>query len=252
MKAKQQSGLTENFSRLFRRMIINGLQKLTLIDYPDELACTIFIYGCNFRCGFCHNPELVIGMAGNKISEEEFLIFLEKRKKYLGGVCITGGEPLMSLEINFLKKIKEIGYKIKIDTNGSFPDKLKEIIKESLVDYIAMDIKSSKEKYPEVAKANVDINKIEQSIKIISEFPDYEFRTTVLESIHTKKEIEKIMEWLEGISGKKLKRFCFQGFKNNGKFVDEEFSKVKDTRAESLNELKEIAAPYFGGVIVRV
>lgn len=233
-------------------MKIAGIQKTTLIDFPNKIACTLFIYGCNFRCGFCHNPELVIEKLKNEISEEKILEFLEKKKKYLEGVCITGGEPLLSIDINFLKKIKEMGYLIKIDTNGSFPEKLKEVIDKKLVDFIAMDIKSSKEKYKEVSFSNIDVEKIEKSIKLISTSGiDYEFRTTIVDLFHDKEELEKMGKWVEKILEKKLKKFILQGFKNNGKFIDEKFNKIKDTSSEKLKELKKISEKYFEKVEIR-
>src|SRR3989338_8819499 len=130
-------------------MLIKGLQKLTLIDYPGNVACTVFLHGCNFRCGFCHNPELVNNpsLAGRTIPEKEVLDFLERLRGVLDGVCFTGGECLISLDKSFVRKVKEMGYFVKIDTNGSFPDKLKEFIDEKLVDFVAMDVKASPEKY---------------------------------------------------------------------------------------------------------
>jgi pyruvate formate lyase activating enzyme len=124
-------------------MIISGFHKFTLIDYPNKISAIIFLQGCNFRCGFCHNPELVISKSNNNYSKEFILKFLEERKEKLDAVCITGGEPLISLDLDFLKEIKNRGYSIKIDTNGSYPDKLQSIITAELVDYVAMDIKSS-------------------------------------------------------------------------------------------------------------
>ena len=233
-------------------MEIEGIQKLTLIDYPGNLACTLFIHGCNFKCGFCHNPELVVKPAEKNYSEEEILDFLRKRKKYLEGVCITGGEPLINLDKNVLRKIRELGYLIKIDTNGSFPEKLKELIDEKLVDYIAMDIKSGKEKYNEVVGVNVDLNKIEESIRMICGFGEYEFRTTVLREFHDKEEMKKIGEWLNEICKKKPKKYFLQGFKNKGKFVDSSYKVKKDLEKEYLNKLKGIAEDYFEIVEVRV
>ncbi|MDO8516600.1 MAG: anaerobic ribonucleoside-triphosphate reductase activating protein [Nanoarchaeota archaeon] len=270
-------------------MKIKGFQKLTLIDYPGKLASSIFLFGCNFKCGFCHNPELVLKPSLESYSEEDILNFLEKRKKYLDGVCFTGGEPLMTLDINFVEKIKALGYFIKIDTNGSFPEKLLELINENLIDYVAMDIKSSKEKYSEIT--NVDVNfldvqnvvqvtpsntihfgasqnpnkphfsecgkihgfyDLEESIKLISNLPDYEFRTTILEEYHDIAEIRKILEWLNKTSGKKIKRFVLQGFKNHGKLIDSKFNEEKNTSEEHLLKLKKIAEEYCDNVIVRV
>jgi len=232
-------------------MKIAGFQKLTLIDYPEKIACTIFFHGCNFKCGFCHNPELVLYEPEKIYFEKEILEFLEDRKKYLEGVCICGGEPLMNIDLEFLRKIKNLGYLIKIDTNGSFPEKLKELVEKKLVDFIAMDVKSRKEKYNEVANANVDLKKIEESIKLISLLEDYEFRITIVEGLHDFEDIEKIAIWLNEIVGRKPKRFCLQGFKNQGKFIDEKFKNKKDTSKEFLEKLKEEIEDYFEEVGVR-
>jgi len=225
-------------------MKIKHIEKTTLLDYPGKIACTIFFYGCSFRCGFCYNPSLVLKEETCDLNENEVLNFLEKRKKVLEGVCFTGGEPLMTITTDFLKKVKALGYKIKIDTNGSFPEKLKEIISLNLVDYIAMDIKSSKEKYSRTIGLDFPIEKIEESIKIISNFPEYEFRTTILESIHTKQEVENMFKWLKSLTNKKLQRFSLQGFKNTGDFVDNKFKQEKNTTEKHLKELELIAKNY--------
>ena len=161
-------------------MKISGLQKVSTIDYPGEICCVVFLHGCNFRCGFCYNPALVIendGEAtGNRqqvignFSEEYILDFLKSRVGKLDGVCITGGEPLMSLDFDFVRRVREMGFKIKIDTNGSFPSRLREMIDLGLVDYIAMDVKSCREDYSRVVGVDVDLSKIEESIKIIYDF----------------------------------------------------------------------------------
>ena len=233
-------------------MLIKGLQKTTLIDYPGEIACTIFLFGCNFRCDFCHNPELVIDDGSRVYGKSEVLEFLRKRRKYLDGVCITGGEPLACLDVDFARKIKDMGYKIKIDTNGSFPDKLKLLIDEELVDYVAMDIKAGREKYAEVVNSEVELDKIEESIKIISDFGNYEFRTTVLPRVHNEDEIKRMMEWLKGLIGGDMKRFYLQGFKNHGKFVGKGFENDFDIGEDYLNRLKGIVEGYSGVVGIRV
>jgi pyruvate formate lyase activating enzyme len=234
-------------------MKIKGIQEFTLIDYPGKLACTLFLFGCNFKCGFCHNPELVLSPVGKDYTEEEILKFLEKRKGQLDGICITGGEPLMTIDIDFLKKIKDLGYSIKIDTNGSFPELLEELIKKGLIDYVAMDIKSSRDKYQEITNSEIDAKKIEQSIKIISSLLDYyEFRTTILDDFHDVKEIEDMAKWLKKLCKKKPKKFALQGFKNQGKFIDDSFNKKKDTKEEYLKELKEILDEYFDEIEVRI
>lgn len=233
-------------------MQIKGLQELTLIDYPGKIACTLFLYGCNFRCGFCYNPELVLAPLGNDYSKKEVLDFLEKRKGQLEGVCITGGEPLLSIDAGFLKKIKDLGYSIKIDTNGSFPELLEELIKDGLVDYVAMDIKASKDNYKDIVNCDIDMKKIEKSIKIISELLNYyEFRTTVLEDMHDVKEMEEIAQWLNSLCGKKPQKFVLQGFKNHNKFIDESFKNKKDTSNQYLKELKDILQEYFEDIDLR-
>jgi len=196
------------------------------------------LYGCNFRCGFCHNPELVTEKNDNVFSEKEILDFLEKRKKYLEGICITGGEPLLTLEKAFLRKIKKLGYLIKIDTNGSFPERLKEIIEENLVDFVAMDIKASKENYKKTINADIPIDKIEESIKLISKLENYEFRTTVIEGMHNLEEMKKIARWLNELAGKP-KKYALQGFKNSGKVLDEAFKHKKNTSEKFLKEIQE-------------
>ena len=233
-------------------MKIAGFQKVTLIDYPNKIACLIFLYGCNFRCGFCHNPELVIEENKTSFSENEILDYLEKRKNYLDGICITGGEPLISIDKDFLKKIKKRGYSIKIETNGSFPEKLKELINENLVDFVSMDIKSSKEKYALLCDAEVDLNKIEESIKIIASLPEYEFRTTIIEDVQDAEEMKKIAEWLNEVIGRIPKRFVLQGFKKSGKYIDNEFTKAKDTSEEYLKNIQEQIKNYFAEIEIRV
>ncbi|MEM4330451.1 MAG: anaerobic ribonucleoside-triphosphate reductase activating protein [Candidatus Pacearchaeota archaeon] len=220
-------------------MKIKYIEKTTLVDYPDRIGCTLFLFGCNFRCGFCYNPELVIEEKTRDLDEEEILNFLEKRKKILEGVTFTGGEPLTNLEKEFLKKIKEKGYLIKIDTNGSFPEKLKEIIEENLVDYIAMDIKGKKEDYQKITSSKIDIEKIEESIKIISEMKEYEFRTTILESIHKEDYVLDMLKWIYFLIKKRIKRYALQGFKNYGKFIDENYKKEKNTSEDYLKRIRD-------------
>lgn len=233
-------------------MKIRGFQKLTLIDYPGKLACTIFLFGCNFRCGFCHNPGLIIDDGSEDYKAEEILDFLEKRKNYLDAVCITGGEPLLSIEKEFLRKIKQKGFLIKIDTNGSCPEKLKELISEGLVDYVAMDVKTSREKYKDAVGIDVDLQKIEESIKLISGLPKHEFRTTIVESLHDKEDILEMCEWLKKIIGGEGKRFSLQGFKKEAELLDNKFKAEKDTREWYLEELKKIVKNYFEEVNIKV
>jgi len=235
-------------------MKIKGIQKLTLIDYPGKIACTLFLFGCNFRCGFCHNPELVLNPTGKDFSEEEFLEFLEKRKNQIEGVCITGGEPLLTLEKSFVQKIKDLGYAIKIDTNGSFPERLKEFVDEGLVDFVAMDLKGARENYSKIVNAIIDIGKIEKSIKLIMNSGiDYEFRTTVVKRFHDKDELKKMFDWVLGLSEDKiLKNYSLQGFVNKGKLVDEDFRREENVHEKDLLPLKKIAEDYFENVEIKV
>ncbi|MCM1053797.1 MAG: anaerobic ribonucleoside-triphosphate reductase activating protein [Ruminococcus sp.] len=181
-------------------MVISGMQKLTLLDYPGETACLIFTQGCNFRCPFCHNKDL-LGCQNNcsLISEESIFEYLEKRKGLLDGVCITGGEPLLQKDIKrFIKKIKDMGYKVKLDTNGSNPIKLEELMREHLVDYVAMDIKNDFLHYDKTAGITSNIESIKKSIDIIENSDiDHEFRTTIVKDLHTLKELERICKYIK-------------------------------------------------------
>jgi len=233
-------------------MKIKGIQNLTLIDYPGKIACTIFLFGCNFRCGFCHNPELVLAPDGKEITQKEILEFLKKRRGQLEGVCFTGGEPLATLEKEFVKSIKEMGYFIKIDTNGSFPSMLKEFLDEELVDYVAMDLKSSFENYSAVVGVAVNINKIKESIKLIFySGVDYEFRTTVVPRFHDDGEIAQIGKDIFSLLKQKPKKYFLQGFQNNGKFIDAEYRSEKNVPKEKLDRLKKVVGIYFEEVGIR-
>lgn len=214
-------------------MLIGGFQKMTMLDYPGKVACTIFTYGCNFRCPFCHNATLVIDEA-SLLSEDEILSYLNKRKIILDGVCITGGEPLLQKDIfEFLEKVRKTGLLVKLDTNGSYPEKLKEAIDRGLVDYVAMDIKTSKENYSKVADVNVKIQDIEKSIQILLENKvDYEFRTTVVRELHTKEDFEKISEWIKG-----AKRYFLQCFKDNETLIGNNLSAYTPHELEGFLEV---------------
>ena len=235
------------------KMIISGLEHVTLIDYPGEVACTIFLKDCNFRCQFCYNPELVFGNVSEEIPVEDILSYLKRKKGKIDAVCITGGEPLLTLDEDFVKKIKEIGYKVKIDTNGSFPDKLKSLIDKGLVDYVAMDIKSSPDKYSEIVQTGFVKDKIEQSIKLIGALPAYEFRTTCSERFHDIEEIKKIGEWITSLVGGKAQKYYLQGFKNSRdiNFVNQDFKKDIDFPEEKLKQMQSVAENYFDKTYIR-
>lgn len=181
-------------------MIIEGLQKLTLLDFPGHVACTIFAHGCNLRCPFCHNAGLVVRTPANIISNEELSDFLNKRKGILDGICLTGGEPLAQKDaVEFIEFLHSFGYKIKLDTNGFYPERLKEIIDKGLVDYIATDIKSSPEGYAAATGIdNIDLTPLDESIKLImGSGIDYEFRTTAVKGLHIVSDFAKIGEWIQ-------------------------------------------------------
>lgn len=220
-------------------MKIKHIEKVTLVDYPGKIACTVFLFGCNFRCGFCYNPSLVLKEETPDISEEELIDFLEKRKGKLEGVCFTGGEALIGLNKELLIKIREKGYLIKIDTNGSFPEKLKELIDAGLIDYVAMDVKATKEKYSETVGAKIKTEKLEESIRIISNLKNYEFRTTVIPGMHDSSTMLEILNWITFLTGKKIKNFYLQGFKNRGVFIDKSYSAKQDTSENFLKKLKQ-------------
>lgn len=234
-------------------MQIAGLQKLTLIDYPDKIACTIFLFGCNFRCGFCHNPELVLSDKPKKeYKEKKILDFLRQRKKYLDAICITGGEPLINFDLpELLKKIKGLGFLVKLDTNGSNPKRLKELISKKLVDYIAMDIKADKDNYNVLAEVKIDINQIEESIKlIINSGLDYEFRTTVIKGYHDAEKLRKIGEWISSFG--KAKKYVIQNFiPRQGKLIDKKFEKIVPFEDNELDEMKKAVLDYFEKTEVR-
>lgn len=198
-------------------MLIKGLQKTTLLDFPGKVACTLFTGGCNLRCPFCHNASLVISPdMSHLISEDEFFSFLNKRKAILDGVCITGGEPLLQKDIEeFILKVKALGFAVKLDTNGSYPDRLKSILDKKLVDYVAMDIKNQKEKYSLTCGVDVDTDDISRSISLLmSGDIEYEFRTTVVRELHTPQDIGEIGEWIRG-----AKRFFLQSFTDSGDII---------------------------------
>ncbi len=199
-------------------MKICGFQKLTLLDFPGRTACTIFTGGCNMRCPFCHNSSLVTGTCAEVHSEEEVLAFLEKRQGLLDGVAVTGGEPLLQKDIaGFLERVKALGYAVKLDTNGSFPDRLISLIEKGLVDFIAMDIKNTPEKYSLTAGTEIDTDKIKKSVDIIkSSGLEHEFRTTVTAQHHTEEDIINIARWLG-----KNEKYYLQQFKDSGEILSE-------------------------------
>ena len=194
-------------------MKIGGFQKFSLIDYPDKISCIVFTQGCNFRCFYCHNPELVYPhLFGIPLGEEEIFDFLERRQKQLEAIVITGGEPTIQEDlVSFLDRVKTLSYAVKLDTNGSNPFVIKELIKRKLIDYIAMDIKAPLERYEALTKVKVDLRRIEESINIIeNSFLEYEFRTTYIPSFLTFKDLSKILSLIKNKNRFKLQKFIFR------------------------------------------
>lgn len=221
-------------------MIIGGMQKLSLIDYPGKLSCIIFTRSCSFRCHYCHNPELVLPeLFQGPISENFVIEFLESRKGKLDGVVITGGEPTIQNDLlEFMSKIKNMGYSVKLDSSGICPELLENAIKLKLVDYIAMDIKAPLKKYSLVAGVNIDTEKIKRSIEIIKNSGvDYEFRTTIVES---QLSFDDIMEIAKLISGSKkyiLQKFrsgntLDNSFANESTYTDDQFESIRNKVSE--------------------
>lgn len=200
-------------------MKVTGIQKLTLLDYPGVVACTVFTAGCNFRCPFCHNAMLVLPeqIDDECLTDDEVFGFLKKRRGVLDGVAVTGGEPLLHADMpEFLARVKELGYKIKLDTNGSNPELLSEIVKNKLVDRVAMDIKNAPEEYARtIGLKSFYIAPVERSKEMLLRGDiDYEFRTTVVKGIHTKESLIGAAKWIEG-----AKEYYLQQFKDSGNLI---------------------------------
>lgn len=213
-------------------MVIKGFQTLTLLDFPGKTACTVFTAGCNYRCPFCHNALLVTEIGDDEYTEEEIFAHLKRRKNVLDGVAITGGEPLLQKDIErFMYEIKDMGYAVKLDTNGSFPDKLKDILALDLADYVAMDVKNCKERYAEtVGLKNFDIKSVEESIDILmSSGVDFEFRTTVTENFHTLEDMEKLAQWIKG-----NEKYFLQNFVDSGNLIDSSCKGVSKKQMEEM------------------
>lgn len=232
-------------------MKIGGLQKLSLIDFPGRISATVFLIGCNFQCSYCQNPELVDPKKIKKqpiINQAEFFKFLNIRKDFLEGVCITGGEPTIHKELfNFIKKIKQKGFLVKLDTNGSNPEMLKKLLDAKLLDFIAMDIKAGQSNYNKVTSKKIDLLKIKKSIDLIKKSKvDYEFRITVVPSLIKKKDIEEIGKWLKGI-----KKFALQGFQNK-KVLDKALEKIKPYSEKVLKDFQKILKKYIKEVELRI
>lgn len=225
-------------------MTIAGLQKTTLLDFPGKVACTVFLRGCNFRCPFCQNGEILEGGEGD-ISREELLAFLKKRKGILDGVCVSGGEPLLQADTPALiAEIKALGYAVKLDTNGAFPAKLKELCKDNLIDFVAMDIKNSPQNYDKTAGVKVNMDAILESADfLLSDTVRYEFRTTVVKELHKGEDFIRIGQWLRG-----AKRYFLQNFRDSDAVLCRGLSPCPDAQMQAF---KQLLKPFIPSVLIR-
>ena len=225
-------------------MTIAGLQKTTLLDFPGKVACTVFLRGCNFRCPFCQNGEL-LGAGEDAMTEQELFAFLQKRRGILDGVCVTGGEPLLRADIaDFLRRIREAGFAVKLDTNGAFPEKLSALCEEGLVDHVAMDIKNSPERYAKTAGCEVDMGAIRASAALLMQGEtEYEFRTTVVRELHRAEDFLRIGEWLRG-----AKRYFLQSFRDSDGVLRRGLSPCSDAE---MRAFKKLLLPYIPSALLR-
>ena len=227
-------------------MKIDGLQKMTLLDYPGRVACTVFLGGCNFRCPFCHNSELLDGSAPAVMTDAELLGYLKKRKGLLDGVCVTGGEPLLHADVGkLLASVKALGYDVKLDTNGAFPDRLRKLVEDGLVDYVAMDVKNCPQRYAEtVGLREVDLVPIMQSVSfLLSGAVEYEFRTTVVDELHDEGGFRALAQWLKG-----AKRYYLQPFTDRDTVL---FAGLHAPTAQTLTRYLDIVRPLVPSVALR-
>ena len=226
-------------------MMIHGLQKMTLLDFPGRVACTIFLGGCDFRCPYCQKAELLDGTWPPEMEEETLLRFLQKRRGLLDGVAVTGGEPLLRDIGPLLEKIKAMGFAVKLDTNGTHPDRLADLIRRRLVDYVAMDIKNSPEKYAlTVGLSAVDLTPIRKSVSLLLEGQtEYEFRTTVCAQLHKDTDLRAIGQWIQGAS-----RYFIQPFAPRDSVPCQSLTAPGK---EALEAFVRAVAPYVGSVTLR-
>ena len=228
-------------------MLFHGFQKLTVLDYPEKVACTLFTAGCNFRCPFCHNALLVTEIDNrDTVDPAVILAYLKKRRGVLDGVCVTGGEPLMHPDLGeFLKLVKELGYAVKLDTNGSYPNRLRTLVASGVVDYVAMDVKNCKEKYGEtIGIPDFDLSPVEESVDFLlgGSIP-FEFRTTVVKEFHTTEDLVRIAEWIAGAP-----RYFLQNFKESDHMIG---SGLHAHAEEVLRQMRDAVAKRIPTVSLR-
>ena len=232
--------------------MISGLQKMTLLDFPGKVACTVFLQGCNYRCPFCHNSELLSGMPEPLMSDGDFFDFLEKRKGLLDGVCVSGGEPTLTPGLpDFLARIKGMGFALKLDTNGSRPGILKELVRQGLVDYVAMDVKNSPSRYPETVGVGLkELTATEESLRFLMEDTvDYELRTTLVAPLHDESSIEEMGQWLASlVPDKKPRQLFLQSFVDRDTVV---FSGLSAPAEDTVLHYADILSKYVEKVTIR-
>ena len=233
-------------------MNIAGLQKMTLLDFPGKVACTVFFQGCNFRCPFCHNSDLLPGQGQPLMDDAELLAFLQKRKGLLDGVCITGGEPTLQPQLmQLLSRIKALGYAVKLDTNGARPQVLRELVEAGVVDYVAMDIKNSREEYAATAGIRESLlPQVEESIRyLLSGKVDYEFRTTVVGQLHSAASIEAMGKWVCALGeGKKTRNWYLQSYVDRDSVL---VGGLTPPDKEEIGNFARILAPFAEAVSLR-
>lgn len=232
--------------------MICGLQKMTLLDFPGKIACTVFLGGCNFRCPFCHNSELFMGKPEKLMEDEDFFKFLKSRKGLLDGVCVSGGEPTLYKNLpEFLARIKELGFLVKLDTNGSRPEVVKELVEKNLVDYIAMDVKNSPAMYAQtIGLETMDLTPVEESLRfLIGGTVPYELRTTLVSQLHTEESIQDMGAWLGGlVTGMKPKKLFLQSFVDRDTVL---FSGLSAPEPETTKGFAKILEPFVDSVTIR-
>lgn len=227
-------------------MNIHGLQKMTLLDFPGHVACTLFLGGCNFRCPYCHNFDLVTGNAPPEMDSDTFFDFLSKRKGLLDGVAITGGEPCLHPDLpELMRRIHDLGYLVKLDTNGTKPEMLAGILDQGLADYVAMDIKNSRHMYAKaVGLSEIDLAPVEESIRLLmNSHTDYEFRTTVVAELHTDADFESIGQWISG-----ARQYFLQAFVDRDSVP---FAGLHAPDAATMQRYADIVHPFVQSVKLR-
>jgi len=231
--------------------MISGLQKMTLLDYPGKVACTVFLQGCNFRCPFCHNTDLLSSDGEEFMTNDEFLDFLKKRQGLIDAVCVSGGEPTLYPDLrSLIKNIKELGFAVKLDTNGSRPEILKKLVYDKLIDYVAMDIKNSPSRYAQTCGVeNCQLRNIEESIRFLtSDEVDYEFRTTVVKELHDETCIDEMGKWLYSITQKKPRAIYLQQFVDRDSVL---YAGLTPPSHDVLQKYREILSSYVENAYIR-